>query len=119
MAIDGVGDIVAHAVVTWFGDKQNRTLFARLLTHLTLRRAEHGTALQGTTFVFTGTLSQLSREEAGALVKARGGSVVSSVSKATSYVVVGENPGSKADTAHTLGVPILTETAFLSLIKAS
>ncbi|TSC67881.1 MAG: DNA ligase (NAD+), partial [Parcubacteria group bacterium Gr01-1014_72] len=72
--------------------------------------------LAGKSFVLTGTLSSMSRDEAKAKIKARGGSISESVSKKTSYVVVGENSGSKADKAHTLGRPILNEEVFLKLL---
>jgi DNA ligase (NAD+) len=72
--------------------------------------------LAGQTFVITGTLSSLGREEAKERVRLLGGSVSESVSKKTSFVVVGDNPGSKADKARELGVPTLTEAQFLEKI---
>jgi DNA ligase (NAD+) len=71
------------------------------------------------TFVFTGTLANRSREEAEALVAAHGGKAGGSVSKKTSYVVVGTDPGSKFDKAKTLGVPILDEPQFEKLLTAT
>jgi DNA ligase (NAD+) len=72
--------------------------------------------LQGKTFVLTGTLSALTRDEAKDQIKKLGGDVSESVSKKTDYVIVGENPGSKADKAQILGVEILNEKEFLDLI---
>lgn len=73
--------------------------------------------LKGKTFVFTGTLPTLSRSDAEDMARKAGGAVTSSVSKNTSYVVVGSDPGSKADKAESLGVTILSESQFLKLLK--
>lgn len=75
--------------------------------------------LAGKTFVLTGTLQQFKREQAKALIEELGGKVASSVSKKTSYVVVGENPGSKYEKALQLGVEILDEEQFKNLIESS
>lgn len=118
IAIDGVGEIVATSVHSWFKDKDNRALFEALVLRLTLEQTKRtNTELTGRSFVFTGTLARRSRDEAGALVKARGGTVSSSVSKQTSYVVVGAEAGSKADKAEQLGVTILTEAEFEKLLN--
>ena len=76
------------------------------------------TQLAGLTIVLTGTLPNLSREDAKARIEAAGGKVAGSVSKKTSYVVVGTDPGSKFDKAKSLGVPILDEAAFEKLLPA-
>jgi DNA ligase (NAD+) len=73
--------------------------------------------LSGLSFVFTGTLNSLSREQAQDLVSRAGGRSAASVSRATSYVVVGSEPGSKALQAEKLGVPRLSESAFLALLQ--
>ena len=75
--------------------------------------------LSGREFVLTGRLASSSRPEAEAKIKALGGSAKSNVTKNTSYVVVGEDPGSKADKARQLGIPILTESEFLEMLKNS
>lgn len=80
-------------------------------------RRESSTELGGKRFVFTGALSSITREEAAQRVKSAGGAVVSSVSRRTDYVVVGENPGSKVDKARDLGVMTLTEAEFLALVE--
>jgi DNA ligase (NAD+) len=76
-----------------------------------------GDALAGKTFVLTGTLPTLSREKATELIEAHGGKVSSSVSKKTSYVLMGDSPGSKAEKAAQLGVPIIDEQAFLQMLE--
>ena len=82
------------------------------------RPAPKGTQFAGKTFVFTGTLERRSREQAELLVAAYGGKAGCTVSKKTSYVVVGSDPGSKFDKAKSLEVPILDETAFEKLLPA-
>ena len=76
------------------------------------------TPLAGKTFVVTGTLPQLSREAARELIERYGGRVATSVSKKTDYVVVGESPGSKADDARRLGIPILDENGLRNLVTS-
>ena len=75
--------------------------------------------LEGKTFVLTGTLNSMTRDEAGDKIKIRGGKVSSSVSKNTTYVIAGANPGSKIDKAEKLGVIILSEEEFLKMIGES
>ena len=82
------------------------------------RKAQKDTRLAGKSFVFTGTLERRTREEAGEQVVSHGGKVISSVSKATDYVVVGADPGSKYEKARTLGVEILDEAGFEKIIGA-
>ncbi len=117
--IDGVGEVVAHSVANWLEHKQNQKLVQDLVGAGVKVQNVAGPAkgkFSGTTWVFTGTMDSLSREEAGAKVSAMGGNVTNSVSKNTSYVVVGADPGSKYDKAKTLGVTILSEKEFLKEI---
>jgi DNA ligase (NAD+) len=120
IAVEGVGPEVARAVQSFFSDPANRRAIERLLAAGVaprgIARAAQGGALAGKTVVFTGTLGRMTRHEAEQAVLAHGGKVGSSVSKATHYVVAGENPGSKADKARTAGVPVLTEDEFFALI---
>lgn len=118
MAVEGVGDIVAESLHEWFKDKENQKIVDELLDQVTITRTEKvsGGKLAGMTFVITGTLS-MSREDAEAKIRALGGSATGSVSKSTSYVIVGESPGSKAAAALKLGVKTLSEKEFLKLIS--
>ena len=118
-SIYGVGEVVAQSFVDWFKDADNKKLVRDLSKYVTIK-AENTTAsrpLEGKSFVFTGTLPTLDREVAQDMVRKNGGDVSSSVSKKTSYVVAGEEAGSKLDKARELGVVVLTEDEFLKLIK--
>lgn len=115
----GIGDIVADSLVTWLHNTSHSKELDALLKHIEVESPKKNTArggLEGKTFVFTGTLPSLTRDEAEDLARSRGASVTSSVSKNTSYVVVGSDPGSKAEKARSLGVTILDETTFRTLI---
>lgn len=120
IALDGIGDIVADAIVAWMSDEDNRALLYRLEKHLTIEEVEQqkGGALEGVSVVVTGTLPTLSRDEAEAKVRAAGGSPASSVSRNTGFVVAGESAGSKLDKARELGIPVLDEAAFLKRLRA-
>ncbi len=121
IALDGIGDVVADALVHWFGDSENKKLLDRLEKHVTILQSEQGAPtgiLAGMSVVITGTLPTLSREEAEALVRNNGGTPAHSVSKATRYVVAGENAGSKYEKAKELGVEIIDESTFLKRLKA-
>lgn len=118
-AIEGIGPTVAESVVSWFADEHNQKLVADLLAQVKvtpLALAVKSTKLRGMTFVLTGTMEALSRDEAKAKILELGGEVNSSVSKKTSYVVAGENPGSKYDNAVKFGVKVLDERGFLELM---
>jgi DNA ligase (NAD+) len=114
-AIHGVGEVIAQAVVSWFAHTENQTLVAELLRHLTLTASQtvSSQVLAGCTVVATGTLETLSRDEVKDLIRLHGGTVASSVSKKTTFVVVGKEAGSKADDAAKLGIPMLSEAEFL------
>lgn len=118
--ISGVGDVVARSIHAWFQDPAHADLLDRLLSHVTIVKQKKikGAAFSGKTFVLTGTLSSMTRDEAGERVRAEGGEVSSSVSKKTSYVVAGENPGSKYEKALELNVPTLSEEEFVALLSS-
>lgn len=118
-AIYGVGNIVARSLTAWFRNPEHKKELKRLGQHLTIEAGAKNTSgkLSGKTFVFTGTLPNLTRSDAETRVRDAGGSVSSSVSKNTDYVVVGEDPGSKAEKAKELGVKILQEGDFLKLLR--
>lgn len=118
--VEGVGGIVSKSIVDWFRDKENTGALDALLKEVGVKavRTHRGGALSGKTFVLTGVLRSLSREEAAARIRASGGTVTSSVSKKTGYVIAGDSPGSKLEKARELGVPILSEENFLKLLKA-
>jgi DNA ligase (NAD+) len=118
--IDGFGEKTAAAVRAWFAEPANRELLRDLLAagvNPTPPPAA-GSALAGKTFVITGTLPTLSREEATAKIEAAGGKASGSVSKKTHYVLAGEEAGSKLEKARTLGVPVIDEAEFLRMIAA-
>ena len=117
--IHGVGAQIAESVRAFFADETNRLVVDKLRREgvdMTEKTAVDGPRpLEGKTFVLTGTLASLSRDQARERLQQLGGRVVGSVSRKTDYVVVGEAPGSKADDARRLGVSVLDEAAFLAL----
>ncbi|MDA0376540.1 MAG: NAD-dependent DNA ligase LigA [bacterium] len=118
--IDGIGSVVAQSLVEWIAEEDNRALlhkFENAGVVAVLPEGSHAEqTLTGQTFVLTGTLPTLAREEAKKMIKDRGGKVSSSVSKNTHYVLAGDEPGSKFDKAKEFGVPILTEEEFTQLL---
>jgi len=120
--VEGVGPIMAVQIAESLGDELTWSLIEklkekglRLEADESERRATGG-PLEGKTVVLTGTLPELTREEAAALVKAAGGKVTNSVSKKTDYVVAGESPGSKLAKAESLGIAVLDEAGLLALL---
>jgi len=120
IAINEVGPEVAQSVVRFFQDPKNVENLRRL-EKAGLRIEEpsqtHQQKLRGRTFVFTGVLASMGREEARSHVESRGGQTSSSVSSKVDYLVVGENPGSKLDRARDLGIQIITEDQFREMMK--
>ena len=127
--IEGIGPKIAESVVSWFQEPENQAVVEKLLTAgVKLKQDSLPAAVAaapsddapfgGLTFVVTGTLSALSRKDAEARIKGLGGKVTSSVTKKTSYVVVGASPGSKATNAEKLGIRILDEDAFLRVLDS-
>jgi DNA ligase (NAD+) len=118
-----IGKTTAESVVAYFADPRHQELLRRLLEAGVAPQSNAvppvSRAFEGMAFVFTGTLTQLKREEAEAMVKARGGRASGSVSKQTRYVVAGENAGSKLAKAQQLGVAVLTEAEFLQMCAES
>lgn len=120
-SIENIGPVVSRSVVGYFRDRDNarfiKKLFANGVKVMEYESPSAGAKLAGKTFVITGTLESLSREAAKSRIKQLGGRVAESVSKATDYVVVGKEPGSKYAKAQKLGVAVLFEPAFKSLIN--
>ena len=119
-AIHGVGDKVAESVVAWFKNVKNQARLKSLLLHLKVTnpaKVQSKTKLSGKTLVFTGTLTEFTRDEAKELARRAGASVSSSVSAKTDFVVAGESAGSKAEKAESLGVAIISEQEFRKLVS--
>jgi DNA ligase (NAD+) len=121
LRIEGLGPVLVANVVEWFADAHNQQLIAKMKQAGVNMQAEAkviaGNQLEGLTFVLTGTLPTLSRDDATALIEAHGGKVTGSVSKKTSYVLVGDSPGSKADKAVQLNVPIISEDDLKAMLR--
>ncbi|HUM16327.1 MAG TPA: NAD-dependent DNA ligase LigA [Candidatus Nitrosotalea sp.] len=119
--IRGVGPVVAESVAKFFADGGNRGMLRRLaaagVSMSEPRTPAAGRRLAGKTFVLTGTLTGVTREEAVALLERLGARVTGSVSRKTDYVVVGERPGEKLDAARRLGISTLSEREFLALVR--
>lgn len=118
--VEGIGEIIAESVYKFFHDENNLKLLQELKDlgiNPQNKVAPKSDKLNGKTFVLTGTLEHLTRDEASDIIKSHGGKTSSSVSKNTSYLLMGANPGSKYDKAQKLGVIILTEKDFLEMIE--
>ncbi len=118
--IDGIGPILAKGIAAWFTIERNLFVIEKLRAagvNFTTEKAEpKSDSFAGQTFVLTGSLPTLSREQAEDLIKSHGGKISGSVSKKTSYVLMGDSPGSKADKARELGVKIISEADLLALV---
>ena len=123
--IHDIGTEIAQSVVRFFAEPRNVAVLDRMKTlGVAVQAAPHeatgqGAPLKGKSFVFTGGLESLSRQDATQRVEALGGRVTSAVGKHTAYVVVGKDPGSKLDEAKRLGIALLDETGFLELIRSA
>ncbi len=121
-SIAGVGERIAESVYAWAHDQETERIFKKLesgkvrILWPTIRNTETGIFL-GETWVLTGELNSFTRAEATAIIKENGGSVSGSVSKNTSFVLIGKDPGSKATKAKTLSVPLVTESQFQERIS--
>ncbi|MFO0718470.1 MAG: NAD-dependent DNA ligase LigA [Candidatus Paceibacterota bacterium] len=126
-ALNGVGPIVAQSVRDWFDDKNNKKILKNLLDNVEVvadtlpivsgQLSGASSAVAGKTFVLTGTLSSMDRDEAKEKIRALGGKVSSSVSANTDFVVAGENAGSKLDNAEKLGVKVIDEAEFNNMVS--
>ncbi|MEO6828832.1 MAG: BRCT domain-containing protein, partial [Acidobacteriaceae bacterium] len=115
-----IGPRISIAIREYFAVSANRELIEKLREsglNFTAERKKASSKLSGLTFVLTGTLPSLTREEAKERIEREGGNVAGSVSKKTSYVVAGEEAGSKLEKARILGVSILDETGLLKLLE--
>jgi DNA ligase (NAD+) len=120
-AAEGVGPTIADAVIEWFEEPWHVEIVEKWAAAGVRMEDERDTStpqtLEGLTIVVTGSLQDFSRDGAKEAILSRGGKAASSVSKKTDYVVVGDSPGSKADKAEQLGVPILDEAGFRKLLE--
>jgi DNA ligase (NAD+) len=118
--IEGIGEIVARAIVEFFKEPRNVEVIDRLLGEVTPQAAEQIAAssskIAGKTVVFTGSLEKFTRDEAKARAEGLGAKVAGSVSKKTDYVVAGPGAGSKLDKARELGVEVMDEDEWLTFI---
>jgi len=119
--IDGIGEVVATSVFNYFFEDKNIDLLSRLerlgVTFKRMEAIKEKSGVGGKTFVLTGGLESLSRDEAKSLIKLAGGKVSGSVSRKTDFVVIGTDPGSKLDKARELGVDVIDEDQLLKLVK--
>jgi DNA ligase (NAD+) len=121
--VPDVGPVVAQSIADFFAEPHNRAVVRELLAAGIQPQAPpaegpRSRALAGKTFVLTGTLPSVTRDEARAMIEAAGGKVSGSVSKKTDFVVAGEDPGSKYDKALALSIPVLDEAGLLELLAA-
>lgn len=120
LSVNDIGEITATALVEFFAAEETKEICERLKTFGVKTEAlgeDRGNLFEGLTFVLTGTLPTMTRDEASALIKQNGGKVSGSVSKKTSYVVAGDEAGSKLTKAKELGVPVITEEELINMIN--
>lgn len=119
-AVNDIGQVSAACIREFFDEEKNQTILKRLQengVNMTAQEQPGGRILEGMTFVITGTLPTLDRKAAAALVESQGGKVSASVSKKTSYLLAGDNAGSKLTKAGELGIPVLDEGAFMEMLN--
>ena len=122
-SIEGIGPNIAQAIADWFNEDSNKLIIERLKKygldpHQDIEEnSSNDLPLSGLNIVVTGTLANYSRDGIKELIKTNGGKSSDSVSQKTDYVVIGEKPGSKAEKAAKLGIPILTEDQLIELIN--
>jgi DNA ligase (NAD+) len=121
-ALSGIGPVVAQSLIEWISDEDHRSLLHKLGNGGVIALLSKGSSVEQIfakkTFVLTGTLPSLSREEAKAMIKERGGSVSSAVSKKTDYLLAGDDAGSKLQDAKDLGVKIVSEEEFRTMLSS-
>jgi len=117
-AVPNIGEVVAKSVYGWFGEERNAEFLGKLLKQVEIKNPAKKPAgkLKGKTFVLTGSLSSMSRDEAKSRVRALGGKASESVSRETDFVVAGDEPGSKYEKAKKLGVKMIDEKEFLKML---
>ena len=119
-AIDDIGSVTAEYIRAWVTSEQSQDLIARFKAagvNMTCKEEKLDNRFAGMTFVLTGALEKFTRDEAGVMIEKRGGKASGSVSKKTTYVVAGENAGSKLRKAQELNIPVLTEDEFLEMLQ--
>ena len=120
--IPDIGDIIAKSIIDYFQDSSHNAIVEELkdlglnMNYLGQKVVENE-SFSGKTFVLTGTLQDMTRDEARDIIESLGGKTVDSVSKKTSFVIAGENGGSKLTKATSLGIPIKNEAEFLEMLK--
>jgi DNA ligase (NAD+) len=120
--VEEVGPRISQAILEFFADKENCNLVKRLEdagVDMTAEKKERSTQLAGLTFVLTGTLPKMTRDEAKERIESAGGKTAGSVSKKTSYVVAGDEAGSKLDKARELKIPVIDEEGLLALLAGN
>ena len=121
LEVNDIGEVSAECILKYFASEKNQEIIARLKeagVNMEMPESEEmGDLLAGMTIVVTGTLPTLGRKEAQELIEKNGGKAAGSVSKKTSYVLAGENAGSKLTKAQDFGIPVISETEFLEMIQ--
>jgi DNA ligase (NAD+) len=120
--VEEVGPRISHAITDFFARPANRELIAHLKAagvKMTAEKKQRTTQMAGMTLVLTGTLPTMSRDDAKTRIEAAGGKVSGSVSKKTTYVIAGEEAGSKLDKARELNVPVLDEAGLMKLLETA